>query len=74
LNPNRRDVPVSDPSDGRLRTHFPRAPARLLTRRELKRLPERHRHVREPDTYEVWISDELEAAARETRRECVGRA
>jgi nicotinate phosphoribosyltransferase len=49
---------VSDPPDlGSIRER---------TRRELERLPERHRRVREPDPYEVRISDELEAAARET--------
>ena len=39
---------------------------RERTRRELETLPPRHRRVREPETYDVRISDGLETVTRET--------
>lgn len=41
---------------------------RERTRRELEKLPELCRQVREPDTYEVRISEGLETTARSTER------
>ncbi|MEY7851147.1 nicotinate phosphoribosyltransferase [Natrarchaeobius sp. A-rgal3] len=41
---------------------------RERTRRELETLPPRHRRVRDPEVYDVHISDGLETATRETER------
>jgi nicotinate phosphoribosyltransferase len=46
---------------------------RERTLRQLERLPERHRRVSDPDTYEVRISDGLEALRRRTEREIADR-
>ncbi|WP_169330932.1 hypothetical protein [Natronococcus occultus] len=60
--------------DGAIVTEFPSlSTIRERTRRELERLPERHRRVREPDRYEVRISTGLEALRRRTERELTDR-
>ncbi|WP_255171047.1 hypothetical protein [Natrononativus amylolyticus] len=42
---------------------------RKRARRSLEALPERHRRIRDPDRYQVRISDGLEAITRDTKRE-----
>ncbi|ELY66496.1 nicotinate phosphoribosyltransferase [Natronococcus jeotgali] len=47
--------------------------ARERTRSQLESLPERYRRVSDPDTYEVRISDGLEALERRTKRDRIDR-